>query len=290
MTGVAVETLSIEEAADRLGVHYMTIYRYVRIGRLPAERRQGRWQIRASDLERVAAPSSRGTRAPEPRSSRRRGTDAWARSTLRLRDRLLAGDASGAWAIIESALMAGTPGDVHLRLLAPCLEQIGDEWEGGRITVADEHRATAVALGIVGRLGPLFARRGRRRPGSVLLAGAEGDPHAIPLAMVADHLRAEGFDVIHLGANVPVHTLVTMASAADLTAVGISASTAAGVTNAARAVRQMHRRRPGVPVLLGGPAVRNERAAREAGADGWAADAAAAAQLFVQHQPSPRPA
>ena len=285
-----VETLSIEEAADRLGVHYMTIYRYVRIGRLPAERRQGRWQIRAADLERVPVPASRGGRSAEPPASRRRGTDTWARASRSLRDRLLAGDASGSWTVIESALMAGTPGDVHLRLLAPCLEQIGDEWKRGRITVADEHRATAVALGIVGRLGPLFARRGRRRPGAVLLAGAEGDPHVIPLAMVADHLRAEGFDVIHLGANVPVHTLVTMASAADLAAVGISASTEAGLRNADRAVRQLHRRLPGVPVMVGGPAVRNEKVARETGADGWAADAADAVELFVQHHSRPRPA
>lgn len=202
----------------------------------------------------------------------------------------MAGDTAGAWVIVESALMAGTPSDVHLRLLGPCLERIGSQWERGRISVADEHRATAVALGVVGRLGPLFARRGRRRPATVLLAGAEGDPHAIPLAMVADHVRAEGFDVIHLGADVPVHTLVTTAVAADVATVGISASTTAGLGAAARAVRQLHRRMPGVPVLVGGPAVRNEKAARELGADGWAADAAAAADLFVRLQLSPRPA
>lgn len=287
---MATETVSIEEAAERLGVHYMTVYRYVRTGRLQAERQQGRWRIPASSLERVSAPAPGTIGRGGPRTSGSRGDDTWTPATGRLRDRLVAGDAPGAWTIVESALMAGTPSEVQLRLLAPCLEQIGTDWERGRITVADEHRATAVALGIVGRLSPLFGRRGRRRPGLVLLAGAAGDPHTIPLAMVADHLRDEGFDIIHLGADVPLHTLVSMAAAADLTAVGISASTAAGLTNAGRAVRQLHRRKPGVPVLVGGPAVRTAKDAREAGADGWAADAAGAAEMFVDHENSPSPA
>ena len=32
------EPISLQEAASRLGVHYMTAYRYVRTGRLPAQR------------------------------------------------------------------------------------------------------------------------------------------------------------------------------------------------------------------------------------------------------------
>jgi MerR family transcriptional regulator, light-induced transcriptional regulator len=153
--------------------------------------------------------------------------------------------------------------------------------EDALLSVAEEHRATAVAPGMVGRLGPLFTRPGRRRPGLVLLAGAEGDPHGIPLALVADHLRAEGFDLIHLGADVPVDTLVGMAAAADLSAVGMSASTKAGVVSAGRAVDELHHRVPGVPVMLGGPAVASEKEARRAGADGWAPDAAGAAELFI---------
>jgi excisionase family DNA binding protein len=287
---VEAQTISIEEAADHLGVHYMTIYRYVRIGRLPAERRAGRWRIRPEDLVLVS-PQVMGAASPtRHRGAGERGAASLARATQRLRDRLVAGDDAGAWIIVESALMAGTPSDVYLQLLGPCLRTIGDEWKRGRISVADEHRATVVALGIVGRLGPLFRRRGRRRPGLVLLAGAEGDPHALPLAMVADHLRAEGLDVIHLGADVPVDTLVKMAAAIDLSAVALSASTTPSVAKAGRAVDELHRRMPGVPVMLGGPAVPTEKVARRAGADGWAPDGASAAELFLSHRPTVRPA
>lgn len=275
---MASETLSIEEAADRLGLHYMTVYRYVRTGRLPAEYRGGRWHIRPEHL--VAA-----TRQEAPRRSpvRRRpaGLD---RASEQLLDRLVAGDSVGAWRVVEQALMAGSPSDIYLRVLGPCLRTIGDRWEAGLLTVADEHRATAVAIGLVGRLSPMFARPGRRRPGSVLLAGAEDDFHAIPLMMVADLLRAEGINVIQLGADVPVSSLVTMAGAADLTAIGLSASTDQAVRQAGRAIVQLHQRVPGVPVMLGGPAVGSPEAARAVGADGWAPDAAAAVELTLSLQ------
>ena len=43
--------ITLQEAADRLGVHYMTAYRYVRTGRMPATRaraRSGGWTPRTS--------------------------------------------------------------------------------------------------------------------------------------------------------------------------------------------------------------------------------------------------
>lgn len=280
---VELPTMTLEEAAARLGVHYMTVYRYVRTGRLPAEWRDGRWHVRPVDLEPLERP---GTSGGAVRRARRTRPSSLAGATERMLDRLLAGDAAGAWLVAESALLAGRPQDVYLQILAPCLKLIGDGWESGRINVADEHRATAVAMGLVGRLGPMFARRGRRRAGAVLLAGAEGDPHAIPVLMVGDFLRSEGINVIQLGADVPADSLVAMAGQAELIAVGLSAATDAAVTSAARAAAELHARLPGLPVMLGGPAVPSEETARAAGADAWAADAASAvdvvAHLFEQ--------
>lgn len=268
------EVLSIEEAASRLGLHYMTVYRYVRTGRLSARYRDGRWQIQPVDLDRLSATPARG-RASTPDTER---------AASHLLDRLLAGDGAGAWRLVENVLASLPPQAVYLQILAPCLRAIGDRWESGRISIGDEHRATAVALGIVGRLGPGFTRRGRRR-GNVLLAGAEGDPHAIPVLMVGDVMRAAGFNVIQLGADVPTDSLVAMADSStvgELTAVGLSASTEAGVAAVARSVVALHRSAPGVPILAGGPAVPSRDAAAGLGADGWAGDAAGAAEAVQE--------
>ena len=271
-----MDTLTIEEAAGRLGLHYMTVYRYVRIGRLPAEYRNGRWHIAEGDLELVSRPRTPG------RPPRRGRPESDSAVVQRLMERLLAGDGAGAWQIVESALLAATPAELYTRIIGPCLRTIGDRWEAGEITVADEHRATAQALRIVGRLGPLFSRPGRNRPGLVLLAGAEGDSHAIPLMMVADLLRTAGFDVIQLGADVPVETLVAMASVEGIVAIGLSASTDEGAANLARALTVLRSVVPGVPVLVGGPALPSEQSAVELGADGWAADATGAVEVLTR--------
>ena len=91
--------------------------------------------------------------------------------------------------------------------------------------MADEHRATAVAQRIIGRLGLQFGRPGRSR-GTVILAAPAGDLHTLPVAMVADLLRWRRFDVFELGANTPADALAQAVSGADrLVAVGIAATT-----------------------------------------------------------------
>src|ERR1700759_4147994 len=87
-TTMADRPVTLQQAAEELGVHYMTVYRYVRTGRLPATRVGGTWQIDPADLGQV-----RLTRASKSDG----GGAARRRSTTRLQGRLLAGDEAGAW-------------------------------------------------------------------------------------------------------------------------------------------------------------------------------------------------
>ena len=145
--------VTLHEAAKRLGVHYMTAYRYVRTGRLPAERDGVHWLIDPIELERLAAQPS-----PRPRGQAR------AVAPARLAARLVAGDEAGAWAIVESTLASGAdPDDVLVDVIAAAMRNIGDGWAAGTLDVSDEHRATVVVERIVGRMGPRFTRRGRKR-------------------------------------------------------------------------------------------------------------------------------
>jgi excisionase family DNA binding protein len=270
--GAARETFTLEEAAGRMGVHYMTLYRYVRTGRLPAHRRGRRWVVDAGDLDRmVPHPAPPG-----------RGHDRWADRSERLRGRLLAGDERGCWGILEAALLSGSPADAYLKVLAPALRAVGDMWATGAVSVAEEHRATAVALGLAGRMGPLFTHRGVRRRGTVLLATAAGDSHILPGRMVADVLRSEGFAVVDLGADAPVASVVeTAKKIPDLGAVGVTLATCHARTAVASVVAGVRDARPGVPILAGGPALVSAPDAAAVGADGWAPDARAAADVVA---------
>jgi len=53
------ETLSVKEAADASGVHYMSIYRWIYEGILPAVKtKTGRYRIKIDDLRSVLEPET----------------------------------------------------------------------------------------------------------------------------------------------------------------------------------------------------------------------------------------
>ncbi len=199
------DLLTLQEAADRLKVHYMTAYRWVRRGDLPAFKAGGRLRVRVAELEGFLA--QRQVDVASPTATRRR-TD-WESHVDRLHRHLLAGQAPEVTALLRRVVADGAPaGDVYLSLLAPALHRIGDDWEQGRISIAIEHRATSIAVAAMARLADLFRRRGATRGTAVTLTPPH-EQHGVGAAMTADLLRASGYDVHHLGCDVPLDALET---------------------------------------------------------------------------------
>ncbi len=276
---------TLQEVADELGVHYMTTYRYVRLGMLPAHKVGSTWRVKAADV--AAFRRSKVTSSTKGRG-RRFDPDRW---VGRLEARLVAGDPNGAWALMEAALASGAELDqLYLDVIAPALVSIGDQWAQGLIDVADEHRASAILNRLLGRLGPRFARPGRTR-GSVVLGAAPGDAHGLPVALLADLVIGKGFEVIDLGADVPTTSFVHAArEAARLLAVGVSVTTPGRDAVVAAAVDAIHRDVPGVAVLVGGGAIVNEGHAERLGADAFATDGRAFISMLHQlANPADRP-
>lgn len=238
----------------------MTAYRYVRTGRLPATREGVQWLVDPGDLVTLPAP---------PPAGRARGSARAARPVT-LAARMVAGDEAGAWSVVDAALASGVdPAGVYLDILVPALEHIGDGWGAGTISVADEHRATAVAQRLIGRLGPRFARRGRKR-GAVVLGAPPGEMHSLPTAIVGDLLRGAGFEVLDMGANAPAQSFAETTLAANrVVAVAIVATTSGRDTAVRSVVRALRRAGATAPVLVGGAAVTGDDHARRLGADGW---------------------
>ena len=271
--------ITLQEAADELGVHYMTAYRYVRTGRLHAVKDGAEWRVDPADLAALQVG-----RRPPAASATPTGTRAsrWTADPGRLAARLIEGDEPGSWQLLEDALTAGaTTEAVYDELLVPALAEIGDRWSTGTASVADEHTATVTVQRLVGRLGPRFRRPGRTR-GTVVLGAAPGDHHGLAVGLLADPLRGRGFHVTDLGADVPVEAWLDAALGAErLRAVGISVVATGLDAVVAGTVAALHET-VDAPVVLGGGAVRDEAHARALGADGWAATHADALELFDQ--------
>jgi MerR family transcriptional regulator, light-induced transcriptional regulator len=258
--------LTLQDAADALEVHYMTVYRYVRLGLLPARRVGRTWAVRSVDLEEFR--SSR--QDDEGGTAVGRGSADW---TTRLERRLLAGDRLGAKQVLDAALSSGCePAAVFTDVVAGAMRGIGEQWEAGTCDVAHEHRASVVVEQVLSVLGDRFVRRGVRR--GVVLAGAvAGERHALPVRLVAEVVRLGGWEVEDLGADVPVESFALAAAGAErLSAVAVS-STVRGNEEAVVATVAAIRHEVDVPVLVGGRAIADEAAARALGGDGWASDA-----------------
>lgn len=255
----ATETLSLHEAAAELGVHYMTAYRYVRLGMLPAHREGRSWRVLRRDLEAL-------DRDKPPEGERKR-----AQWDVRFARRAIAGDPAGAWSVIEAAFTGGmSVPEAYPKIIIPALQRVGELWQEGEISVAQEHAATAVTAGLLGRLGARLGRRGVSK-GSVVLGTTADDLHALPTAIAADMLRGAGFEVLDLGANLPADSFAQIASDQPrLVAVGLSVTTP-GQDDAVRATVKAIRGAVDAPIMIGGSGIEGPEPADRLGADYYAA-------------------
>jgi excisionase family DNA binding protein len=265
------DDLNLKQAARLLGVHYMTVYRYVRNGLLPARRHGQIWLVDPIDLEDFRLRR----RPPSPQ----RSVD-WEDRLLR---RLLDGDEVGAWTAITDALSAGrSPQSCHLDLLAPAVAAVEAEVVAGRRTAADACIATTTASRLVARLGAKFRRRGRSR-GTVVFGAPPGEHDGLSVAIVANLVRLDGVGVLELGTDTPPATFLEAAlRAPDLIAMAIGFSTGRclpAVIEVVGTIRAVH---PDLPVLVNGPARYDSALLRFAGPTAWSSEGTAAVRAISQ--------
>ncbi|MGV0774463.1 cobalamin B12-binding domain-containing protein [Mycolicibacterium elephantis] len=200
----------------------------------------------------------------------------------RLWDLLLAGDEYTAVNVVCAAVDAGVaPEDALLEVIAPVQRKVGDEWAANRITVAQEHAATAINDRVIAALSQHPAAAPDARAGRVTVACVDGEWHALPARLLGEVLRLRGWQVDFLGAQVPTPHLVAHLHqhAPDAVALSCSIPTRLPAAHAAIAACQS----AGVSVLVGGAAFGADgRYARLLGADAWAPDARGAAQWLSE--------
>lgn len=237
------EQLDLQSAADRLGVHYQTAYRWVRTGKLPAHLVDGRYVVACDDIADVAARRTQ-PRTPAPPSPKR-----MTRTAERIHDALVVGDETTVRQLARSLVDEGASiVDLIQQVLVPPLIRIGADWHAGRLTIWVEHRASAIIERLLGELSP--NPRGRRR-GNVMVAAVSGDNHSLPTSMAAVALRDDNWSVEHLGANMPPDELVRFCAEHDIDVAVLSSTNPDTAALAAETAERL--RDGGTPVVLGGP-------------------------------------
>ncbi len=166
---------------------------------------------------------------------------------------LLAGDEVAAELAIREALEAGLgmPA-IDDEIIAPALWLVGDLWERGEISIADEHLATEISLRVLA-LSREARRLSQARPGHrVLLAAPTAELHVVALRMTGDLLRDAGYDVVMLGADVPPSALASSATRHRPDVICMSSTMPGGGDQLLVAMHEVQRTWPGAGFVLGG--------------------------------------
>lgn len=197
-----------------------------------------------------------------------------------------AGSRRDALEVVDGAVREGMEvRTLYLQVFQPAMHEIGRLWQENRITVADEHLATAITQLAMSRLyEEMFA--GRTDAGPLLVAAcAEDERHELGLRMICDLLELDGWDTVFLGASVPVEDLVRMVKERRPEVVALSASITPHLARVREAVQAIRGAMPeGGPVIaIGGRAFADDAAlAERMGADLTAKDAVEVAERLKE--------
>lgn len=243
-----------------------------------------------SPHDTTLAPATAPSTAPSTAAGHSAPAPAPEELRARVWESVMAFDETAAVATVLRALDEGTSAeDLLLDVIAAVQGRVGREWAANRITVAQEHAATAINDRAVAAVALHPSARTEPTRGRVTVACVDGEWHALPARLLAEVLRIRGWHVDYLGAQVPAPHLVAHLHRTGPDAVALSGSLATRLPAAHATITACQA--VGTPVIVGGAAFGPEgRYARLLGADAWAPDARAAAdELACGPLPRPRP-
>jgi len=190
-----------------------------------------------------------------------------------------AGDRATAVAVTQEAIDAALPLQEILDAMTTAMTEVGRKFACNEGVYVPEMLISAHAMKEASALlEPLLAASGLRPEHTAVIGTVRGDLHDIGKNLVGMMLKGANFEVIDLGTNVAPEAFAEAAREHDADVVGISAlltTTMIGMKDAVVAIRSVD---PGAKILVGGAPVTDEYAA-EIGADGFARDAATAANV-----------
>jgi DNA-binding transcriptional MerR regulator len=192
-----------------------------------------------------------------------RGEEAQPGELARLATELVAAldrlDEPGAHAALDRLLATFTLRTVLRDVVLPYLHELGERWEHGEASVAQEHFASNI---LRGRLLGLARGWGEGAGPRAVLACAPGELHDLPLVIFGLALAGRGWTITYLGPDTPIATIqVTLADPKPRLVV-ISATTRPRLRGAQSQLTELVRQ---VPVALAGAGA-TEGLARATGA------------------------
>jgi 5-methyltetrahydrofolate--homocysteine methyltransferase len=192
---------------------------------------------------------------------------------------IIDGDRARALELTQQCLDEGDEaGAIIEGRLVPGMAIVGEQFQCEEIFVPEMLIAANAMKASLGLLEPFIVASGRKAPHRALIGTVQGDLHDIGKNLVGMMWRGADIEVIDLGVNVSPATFARAASEHRPEIVGMSALLTTTMPLMRDAVAAVKASGVAAKVIIGGAPVTEEFAA-EVGADGFAADAGAAADV-----------
>jgi len=171
--------------------------------------------------------------------------------------------------------------DVVEKGFAAGIRKVGELWEEGEFFLPELMRGAQIMQKCLDLLIPhLQSASEKISRSTVVIATIEGDIHSIGKTIVATMLRAYGYEVYDLGADVPVEKIIEEAIERKADIIGVSALLTTTMTGQKKVIELLKEKNLAnkFKVILGGAPVTNTWV-EECNADGFADNAIDAVRL-----------
>ena len=189
----------------------------------------------------------------------------------------LKGDAA---AHTRALLAEKQPLEVVDEALIPALDIVGAKYEKGTLFLPQLLQAASAAQSAFEEIKTAIAQKGEGNAskGRIVLATVKGDVHDIGKNIVRVILENYGFEVLDLGRDVPVETVVDTVREKDVHLVGLSALMTTTLKSMEETIAALHAAQLDCKIMVGG-AVLTPEYAEKIGADWYAKDAKRSADI-----------
>jgi 5-methyltetrahydrofolate--homocysteine methyltransferase len=194
-----------------------------------------------------------------------------------LAEALIKGDRNKVVELTKQALAQGVPAaDVLNKGLIAGMSVVGKRFKANEVYVPEVLIAARAMKGGMEILQPALVKAGVQPLATVVLGTVKGDLHDIGKNLVGMMLTGAGLKVVDIGTDVPPEKFVEAAKANNAKVCAMSALLTTTMPQMTEVVKALKASGLSVKSMIGGAPV-TQSFADEIGADGYAADAASAA-------------
>ncbi|MEA3506898.1 MAG: homocysteine S-methyltransferase family protein [Elusimicrobiota bacterium] len=180
----------------------------------------------------------------------------------KLSQAIVEGDSAAALTRLEELLKETAPLDIINSAVVPALDRVGKEYDRKSIFLPQLIESAGAAEKVMEKIEKKLISGGgkMKSSGKILFATVKGDIHDIGKNLVALILKNHSFQIRDLGVDISSDEIVDTAIEWGADIVALSSLMTTTMEEMAEVVKLLKRKKAGIPVMVGGAAVRRDYA------------------------------